>query len=70
MSALQSPNPSSADADVQVGEAALTRLVRALARQAAREEFVGRSEGAAAHLDGGDPPAEAEPQFNSQASGQ
>jgi hypothetical protein len=64
------PNSPSADADAQVAEAALTRLVRALARQAARKEFGARSEGDVARSDGGAPPAEPNPQLKSQASGQ
>ena len=68
MSAIQ-PLSSSAAAD-QVADAALERLVRALARQAAREEFRAHSEGDAVCSDREPSPAESEPQFTSQENGQ
>ncbi|WP_296711516.1 hypothetical protein [Rhodoblastus sp.] len=67
MSTVPPPESSSSAADAQVAEVALARLVRALARQAAREEFNGRSEGDAVLSDREPPPAESRPQFNSEA---
>jgi hypothetical protein len=70
MSAPKPLSSSCADADDQVAEAALTRLVRALARQAARQEFRARSEGDVVNPDNESPAADSNPQFNSEAPGQ